>query len=306
MPTVIGAIRDKWLALGGASSFLGEPLSDELPTIDGVGRFNRFQGGVIFWSPTTGAFEVHGAILEKWQSLGFERSFLGYPTTDEIEFSEGGRANIFQGGGIYWWADTGPIELKEVVVRYTGLNCFGETDEPSASDEPYAVIGVVSGKGPSSLRTQIYSDVDGGESRPDIVELYRGNPTGIALSVLLNEHDEGDPDKYKEAMKAGVSLAFSGVSALIALIPGAGPIIAGIAGPLLGAASGPVGEELNRVLGTGDDEIGRATLGISAKETVILATRTPTSKERDIPFKRETPLLSGDGGSYKVYFDVTL
>jgi uncharacterized protein with LGFP repeats len=48
MPNVIGAIRDKWLALGGPSSFLGQPLTDELGTPDGVGRFNHFQGGSIY------------------------------------------------------------------------------------------------------------------------------------------------------------------------------------------------------------------------------------------------------------------
>jgi uncharacterized protein with LGFP repeats len=55
MPSVIGAIRDKWLAFGGDSSFLGQPLTDELTTPDGVGRFNHFQGGSIYWTPSTGA-----------------------------------------------------------------------------------------------------------------------------------------------------------------------------------------------------------------------------------------------------------
>src|SRR5262245_53087224 len=45
MPSVIGAIRDKWLALGGPQSFLGQPLTDESSTPDGIGRFNHFQGG---------------------------------------------------------------------------------------------------------------------------------------------------------------------------------------------------------------------------------------------------------------------
>ena len=49
MPSVIGDIREKWLSLGGASSFLGQPLTDELTTPDGVGRYNHFQGGSIYW-----------------------------------------------------------------------------------------------------------------------------------------------------------------------------------------------------------------------------------------------------------------
>jgi hypothetical protein len=96
------------LALGGATSFLGEPLTDELTTPDGVGRFNHFQGGSVYWTPTTGAHEVHGAIAAKWASLGFERSFLGYPTSDESDLGvNGGRFSNFQKGQIAWSPTSG-------------------------------------------------------------------------------------------------------------------------------------------------------------------------------------------------------
>ena len=38
--------------LGGVKGFLGYPLTDETVTPDGVGRFNGFQGGSIYWTPT--------------------------------------------------------------------------------------------------------------------------------------------------------------------------------------------------------------------------------------------------------------
>src|SRR5262249_22560009 len=134
-----GAILTKWEELGFERSFLGYPITEELKTSDGIGRFNRFQNGMIYWTHETGAHEIHGAILTKWEALGFEQSFLGYPISDEGDFPEGGRISIFQRGAIYWWPDTGAIELNEVVVHYTGLNCFGEADDdgPSNSDEPY-------------------------------------------------------------------------------------------------------------------------------------------------------------------------
>jgi uncharacterized protein with LGFP repeats len=80
----------------------------------GTGRLNHFQGGLINWSPQTGAHEVHGAILEKWLSLGGERSYLGRPTTDEeIWVSEklntGGRRNRFEHGEIDWNESTGAV-----------------------------------------------------------------------------------------------------------------------------------------------------------------------------------------------------
>jgi GH43 family beta-xylosidase len=109
---IYGAIRDKWASLGWERGFLGYPLTDELGTPDRVGRFNHFQRGSIYWTPTTGAHEVHGAIRDKWASLGWERSSLGYPTSDEIPTPNGkGRMNHFQRGKIYWYPTTGAYVL---------------------------------------------------------------------------------------------------------------------------------------------------------------------------------------------------
>src|SRR5919199_153072 len=75
------------------------PLTDETGTPDGVGRFNHFAGGSIYWTPETGAHEVHGAIRDKWANMGWERSELGYPTSDEHDIP-GGRISQFQRGEI--------------------------------------------------------------------------------------------------------------------------------------------------------------------------------------------------------------
>ena len=123
---VHGAIRDQWSSLGWEQSVLGYPISDETVTSDGVGRYNAFQGGLIVWSAETGANEVHGAILDKWGSLGWERSFLGYPLTNESTTPDGvGRFSHFQGGSIYWSPNTGAHEvhrrdLGQVVFRWLG------------------------------------------------------------------------------------------------------------------------------------------------------------------------------------------
>jgi len=73
---VYGEIGKKWQQLGAQGGFLGAPLNDETGTPDGIGRFNHFQGGSIYWTPATGAHEVHGAIRDKWASLGWERSVV--------------------------------------------------------------------------------------------------------------------------------------------------------------------------------------------------------------------------------------
>lgn len=109
------AILEKYQALGGSGGFLGSPqMQSPSSTADGVGRYQHFQGGSIFWRPCVGAYEVHGVIREKWASLGWERSSLGYPKTDEISFpGSRGRYNEFQRGIIYWH----PAHNKAFVVE---------------------------------------------------------------------------------------------------------------------------------------------------------------------------------------------
>jgi uncharacterized protein with LGFP repeats len=109
---VHGDIRVKYAQLG---SFLGFPVTDETGTPDGIGRFNHFEGGSIYWTPETGAHEVHGAIRDKWQSMGWETSFLRYPTTDERTPPDGhGRFNHFQGGSIVWTPEGGADARRRI------------------------------------------------------------------------------------------------------------------------------------------------------------------------------------------------
>lgn len=105
---VLGAIHDKWEALGWETGICGYPLTDETATPDGIGRYNHFSknGSSIYWTGSTGAHVVYGGIRSKWESLGWENSQLGYPTSDEYDVA-GGRRSNFQGGTITWDAATG-------------------------------------------------------------------------------------------------------------------------------------------------------------------------------------------------------
>lgn len=81
-------------------------------------------------------------------------------------------------------------------------------------------------------------------------------------------------------------------------------------GPVLGAAAGlalaefgdDIAAFLNSLLGTDDDKIGFVTVPLTTKQMVVLAARTPNSVFSGIGYKAETPLISGQGGDYKVYF----
>jgi hypothetical protein len=113
-PAVVGAINAKYLALGGCDSILGAPIQEERGTPDGVGRYSVFERGSIYWTPSTGAHEAHGAIRDAWADSGWERGALGYPTSDEYEVA-GGRRSDFENGTITWNAATG-----DTTVRLTG------------------------------------------------------------------------------------------------------------------------------------------------------------------------------------------
>lgn len=110
---VHGSVRGKWSSVGWERSALGYPVTDETVTPDGIGRYNHFQYGSIYWTPLTGAYEVHGAIRSKWASLGWELSPLGYPISDETDELDGsGRFNIFEHGSIHWNRSTGVVTVN--------------------------------------------------------------------------------------------------------------------------------------------------------------------------------------------------
>jgi hypothetical protein len=141
---VRGAIRSKYASLGSERSFLRYPTTDELSAPNSSGYFSQFQGGAIYWSPATGAHEVHGAILAKWQSLNLERGFLGYPLTDESATPDGiGRYNHFQGGSIYWTPSTGAHEVHgEIRQKWAKLGWELSTLGYPTSDETTTPDGV--------------------------------------------------------------------------------------------------------------------------------------------------------------------
>jgi hypothetical protein len=84
--------------------------------MDGIEAEALVIGSVRIRGSSAGAFEVHGAIREKYLALGAEASILGYPRGDESATPDGrGRFNHFQGGAVYWTQDTGAHEVHGLV-----------------------------------------------------------------------------------------------------------------------------------------------------------------------------------------------
>lgn len=133
-----GAIGAEWAQLGGSSSFLGQPLTDEADGWYG-GRFVAFQGGSIYWSWATGAHEVHGGIRQAWANTGWEFGPLRYPTTDEQHTARGAMQR-FQGGQVYWSAGTGAHGVYGAILgKWAQAGGVGVLGYP-ATDE-YGIAG---------------------------------------------------------------------------------------------------------------------------------------------------------------------
>ena len=114
--TVKSAIAQRYADLGGTSSYLGAPTGPEV-TVAG-GRMRPYQNGRIYWSPSTGARVVRGAILTKYLAYGGPTSRLGLPTTDRVDVTDG-RTNSFVGGAIYTSKRTGAhVLFGPILTKY--------------------------------------------------------------------------------------------------------------------------------------------------------------------------------------------
>ncbi|OYO18055.1 hypothetical protein CGZ93_15940 [Enemella dayhoffiae] len=113
---VKGAIYNKWSALGWEKGQLGYPTSGEICGLRDGGCYQRFQGGRIYWSPSSGAHPVWGLIADKWDSTNYEWGTLGYPTGDEnCGLRDGGCFQTFQNGMLYWSPRSGAHWIRGAI-----------------------------------------------------------------------------------------------------------------------------------------------------------------------------------------------
>lgn len=105
---VHGAILAHYLAIGGPARW-GFPLTDETDVMSNgssIGRSNDFDGCTVYWSSLTGAWEVHGAIRDRFHAMKGPAGVLGFPTCDETDVPGApapARCNTFQHGSLLWF-----------------------------------------------------------------------------------------------------------------------------------------------------------------------------------------------------------
>lgn len=191
-----GAIRDKWLESGGERGPLGYPSTDEVVAPDGNGRFNRFERGMVYWSPSTDAHAVSGRILALWSAAGYESSHYGYPTSDATPGAEpGSLIQQFEHGSIYVLNDY----LRALLVPAQGFAGYDTGLHPAYCPDPlnspptcpvdlsdYNTVGDPDG-------TLIPANLQ----EAGVVSAYfaaNGRPTAHALWEHYYDHDEAGQD----------------------------------------------------------------------------------------------------------------
>nr|MBA3281144.1 twin-arginine translocation signal domain-containing protein [Acidimicrobiia bacterium] len=114
-----GSVFDFHESIGGVRSALRYPASDLFPVGDGRGKTQWFQGGILWYTPTTGARGLWGAVLDRYLQNGNARGYLGYPKSSMksvIDFR--GSFAQFEKGDIYASPQTGGHQVHGAVLSY--------------------------------------------------------------------------------------------------------------------------------------------------------------------------------------------
>ena len=208
-------------------------------------------------------------------------------------------------------------------VRYKGLWCQEETNGPG-SDEIYIITSGISINNdvnnvvgtlrhPMGTQDKYYGDVDSLDRRVGpVAVVYTGSPDTLSLAVVVMEHDEGDPDYYRDEVKTFVD----GAIALATYLYKPAAVLAYFKDNIVDA--------INWILGTGDDVISSEVATWERDALEDLAMQTPSEYQGT---KRELvstnpPILGpevnvptglfvhfvtnhhGDGSKYVVGFDI--
>jgi hypothetical protein len=158
----------------------------------------RFERGVIYWSPTTGAHPVTGGILEVWSSRGYQTGPNGYPLSDEYDYN-GVRRQDFQ-QGVIDWSPNWTVTLQEGVPLSPGskLAPMASPDYIECQVRPYK-RGFAEAIGPNlPIWVTIVSDAAcSAETEVFIVTQTLWEYNGSTYTEL-NETVDNEPTTYAE------------------------------------------------------------------------------------------------------------
>lgn len=141
-----GKIGEKYYAIGGVRSVLGVPKLAEMAAQLG-GRFQEFNNGIILWHPDTGAFAIHGAILQRFWATGSETRW-GFALMDELNAAKSpttgqqGRYQYFQNGLFLWTPATGARAVHgAILTHFENTGREARYGYPKTEEEPWGSNG---------------------------------------------------------------------------------------------------------------------------------------------------------------------
>lgn len=225
---VWGGIAGKYLELAGPEGPLGLPTSDE-GDVKG-GRTSTFQGGRVYWSPTTGAHAVWGAIAGRYLELGGSDK-VGFPVSDEAGAGPG-RVTRFEAGSIYWSDATGARFLYGAVLgRYAAADpaVVGlPTDEEAAAGSSGRMVTLQRG-------VVLWSSETGARLVHGTVLAHhtaRGGVSGF-LGLPVSELEQVTPSVQRQIFQGGhVHVSANGTKHVLGAILGQYLALGGAAGRL--------------------------------------------------------------------------
>ena len=112
-------VLSAWGGYGYQTGSMGYPRSGGVVGIGGS-RHQIFEGGIAYWRPGGRVSFIHGSILSAWAASGWERSWLGLPTSNETASTKGGVFQRFEHGVGYWSPATGAQFVGEPVLSAWG------------------------------------------------------------------------------------------------------------------------------------------------------------------------------------------
>ena len=139
-------IEARWTALGRETGPLGAKLAPPKDTPYDVpgGRAQDFANGSIFWSEATGAWDVRGAVRDRYLATGGPGGALAFPTAAaEPAGVPDAEVQVFTGGRIYSSPKTGARALLgAVLARYLAAGgARGRLGLPTANEAYGGISG---------------------------------------------------------------------------------------------------------------------------------------------------------------------
>lgn len=201
---VHGAILTKFLATGGIGTW-GYPSCNESDIRNGstvIGKFNDFENCTIYWSGSTGAFEVQGDIRTKYKSLNGPIGQLGFPTSDEgaIPGAAGARYNTFQNGSILWFGNSSDMYVCQAFKIFLGRIDSKESEGAFMGQNDLYLRTIIEDNGHEIFRQRFPNSGDfGGHNVIDVnanlsqVIIPNSPSRNIKFTVDVWESDDGAP-----------------------------------------------------------------------------------------------------------------